>query len=111
MDRGDIYIVPLDPTKGKEQQGTRPVLVISPFAFNRVTKMPIVLPITQGGDFARTGGFAVNLQGAGTDTQGVVRCDQPRAIDMAARGGHKKESVPDFIIDEVLERFVTIFEP
>ena len=27
MERGDIYIVPLDPTQGSEQQGTRPVLV------------------------------------------------------------------------------------
>ena len=60
MERGDIYIVGLDPTKGHEQQGTRPVLVVSPGAFNRLTGMPVVLPITQGGNFARTAGFAVS---------------------------------------------------
>jgi len=36
MDRGDIYVVSLDPTAGHEQQGTRPVLIVSPLAFNRL---------------------------------------------------------------------------
>ena len=35
MERGDIYLVSLDPTLGHEQKGTRPVLVVSPGAFNR----------------------------------------------------------------------------
>jgi mRNA interferase ChpB len=111
MDRGDIFRVSLDPTKGSEQQGVRPVLVVSSGDFNRVTRTPIVLPITQGGNFARTQGFAVNLQGAGTETQGVVRCDQPRAIDFSARGAQKIESVPDFIIDEVMARLLAILDP
>ncbi len=46
MNRGDIFIVSLDPTSGHEQQGTRPVLIVSPAAFNRLTRTPIVLPIT-----------------------------------------------------------------
>ncbi|MDP1665690.1 MAG: type II toxin-antitoxin system PemK/MazF family toxin [Methylobacter sp.] len=46
MERGDIYLVSLDPTSGREQQGTRPVLVVSPVAFNRATHTPVVLPIT-----------------------------------------------------------------
>ena len=58
MERGDIYLVSLDPTSGHEQQGTRPVLVVSPTAFNRLTRTPVVLPITSGGNFARTAGFA-----------------------------------------------------
>jgi mRNA interferase ChpB len=53
MERGDIYIVPLDPATGREQQGKRPVLVISPGNFNRMTGVPIVLPITTAGSFAR----------------------------------------------------------
>src|SRR4249919_3285469 len=61
MERGDVYLVSLDPTVGHEQQGKRPVLVISPGKFNRLTRMPVVLPITTGGDFACTAGFAVSL--------------------------------------------------
>jgi mRNA-degrading endonuclease toxin of MazEF toxin-antitoxin module len=109
MDRGDIYLVSLDPTQGHEQQGRRPVLVVSPGAFNRFTKVPVVLPITSGGNFARNAGFAVSLMGAGTQTTGIVRCDQPRALDLGARGGKKLESVPALIMDEVLAKVAPIF--
>src|SRR3984957_8437470 len=110
MERGDIYLVSLDPAAGHEQQGKRPVLVISPGKFNRVTGVPVILPVTTGGNFARTAGFAVSLMGAGTKTTGVVRCDQPRALDLRARGAKKLETVPDHIIDEVVSRVGTLFE-
>lgn len=110
MKRGDIWLVGLDPTEGHEQKGRRPVLIVSPEAFNRLTKVPVVLPITSGGSFARTAGFAVSLSGAGTQTTGVVRCDQPRALDLGARGGKRLESLPDAIVEEVLARLATIFE-
>jgi len=110
MERGDIYLVSLDPTHGHEQQGRRPVLVISPGKFNRLTKVPVVLPITSGGNFARSAGFAVSLTGAGTQTTGVIRCDQPRALDLGARGGRKLETVPAGIVDEALAKVITLFE-
>ncbi len=110
MERGDIYLVSLDPTAGHEQQGRRPVLVVTPGKFNRLTGVPVVLPITTGGGFARTAGFAVPLMGAGTRTTGVVRCDQPRALDLRARGGKRLETVPEHIVDEVLSKIVPLFE-
>lgn len=109
MRRGDIYLVALDPTEGHEQQGTRPVLVVSPDEFNRVTQVPVVLPITSGGNFARTAGFAVSLSGCGIRTTGVVRCDQPRALDLRARFGRRLERVPTAIMEEVLAKLATIF--
>ncbi|MGD0292985.1 MAG: type II toxin-antitoxin system PemK/MazF family toxin [Terracidiphilus sp.] len=108
MKRGDIYMVSLDPTMGHEQQGQRPVLIVSPTAFNEATKVPVVLPITSGGEFARRIGFAVPL--SGTKTTGVVRCDQPRVLDIAARGGRKVDTLPAEILDEVLARVGTLFE-
>ena len=110
MKRGEIWLVSLDPTSGHEQKGRRPVLIVSPEPFNRVTKVPVVLPITSGGNFARMAGFAVPLTGAGIKTTGIIRCDQPRALDLAARGGRKLESVPDAIVDEVLAKLTPIFE-
>jgi mRNA-degrading endonuclease toxin of MazEF toxin-antitoxin module len=110
MRHGEIWLVGLDPTEGHEQKGRRPVLIISPDAFNRVTKVPVVLPITSGGGFARTAGFAVSLAGAVTMTTSVTRCDQPRAPDLGARSGRRLESVPDAIVDEVLAKIATILE-
>ena len=108
MKRGDIYMVDLDPTAGREQRGHRPVLVISADAFNAATKLPVILPITNGGDFARRIGFAVEL--TGLKTTGVVRCDQPRVLDLDARNGRKLESLPPDLLDDILARIVTIFE-
>jgi mRNA-degrading endonuclease toxin of MazEF toxin-antitoxin module len=110
MKRGEIWLVSLDPASGHEQKGRWPVLIVSPDPFNRVTKVPVVLPITSGGNFARTAGFAVPLTGAGTKTTGIIRCDQPRALDLATRGGRKLESIPEAIMSEVLARIAPIFE-
>ena len=110
MKRGEIWLVGLDPTLGHEQQGRRPVLIVSPEAFNRVTKVPVVVPITRGGNFARTAGFAVPLDGTGTKTTGIVRCDQPRALDLGARAGKRLETVPETVVSEVLARIAPIFE-
>jgi mRNA interferase ChpB len=106
--RGDIYMVQLNPALGHEQQGHRPVVIISPASFNTATKLPVVLPITTGGDFARRIGFAVEIQG--TKTTGFVRCDQPRVLDIAERRGRKIDALPDDILAEVMARVVTIFE-
>jgi mRNA interferase ChpB len=108
VNRGDIYMVSLDPTQGHEQQGHRRVLIISPTAFNQATKLPVVLPITSGGEFARRIGFAVPL--SGIRTTGVVRCDQPRVLDIHARAGRKVDSLPAETLDDVLARTATLFQ-
>lgn len=108
MKRGDIYLVSLDPTAGHEQSGSRPVLIVSPAEFNEATGLPVILPITHGGEFARRLGFAVPL--VGTRTTGVVRCDQPRVLDLAARNGRKVETVPPEIMEDVLAKVSTLFE-
>ena len=108
MNRGDIYLVSLDPTEGREQRGSLPVLVVSPAEFNEATRLPVICPITSGGDFARRIGFAVPITGIGTT--GVVRCDQPRVLDLAARKAHKVDTLPASIMDEVLARLAPIFE-
>lgn len=108
LNRGEIWRVTLDPTQGREQRGHRPVLIVSPAAFNAATRSPVVLPITDAGAFARKIGFAVPL--TGTKTSGVVRCDQPRVLDLTARGGRRVEVVPADILDEVLARVAPIFE-
>lgn len=108
MKRGDIYMVDLEPTHGREQRGYRPVVIVSPDIFNAATGLPVVAPITNGGDFARRIGFAVPLEG--TRTTGIVRCDQPRVLDVNARNGRRIESLPAGVMDEVLARLATIFE-
>jgi mRNA interferase ChpB len=108
VNRGDIYLVSLDPTEGREQRGSRPVVVVSATAFNVATQLPVVCPITNGGDFARRIGFAVPI--SGIKTSGVVRCDQPRVLDLATRQARKVDSLPEAVMDEVLARLRPIFQ-
>lgn len=109
MERGDIWHVDLNPAKGREQQGPRFVLILSPKEFNQLGT-PLCVPITQGGTFARYAGFAVTLMGAGTKTGGVVLCHQVRTLDLVARKGHFVERVPVAVVDEVLAKVTTLLE-
>ena len=108
MKRGDIYLVSLDPTEGREQRGSRPVVIVSPTEFNEATQLPVVCPITSGGDFARRIGFAVVL--TGIKTTGVVRCDQPRVLDLGTRNARRVDTLPESIMNEVLAKLAPIFE-
>ncbi|MBN6740300.1 type II toxin-antitoxin system ChpB family toxin [Acidithiobacillus sp. MC6.1] len=107
--RGEIWQADLNPTAGKEQQGGRPMLVMSQQDFNR-SGLTLICPITQGGNQARFAGFAVSLMGAGIRTQGVVMCNQPRTIDMVSRGGKFIELVPEFVVSEALAKLQTLLE-
>lgn len=109
MERGDIYHVDLNPIQGREQAGARFVLIVSQRAFN-LLGTPLVCPITQGGNFARHAGFAVSLSGTGTQTQGVVLCNQPRVLDLQARRARFIERVPTFITDEVLAKLQSLID-
>jgi mRNA interferase ChpB len=59
-------------------------------------------------DAPRRIGFTVAL--SGIETTGVVRCDQPRVLDIAARQGRKTDTLPPAILAEVMAKLVTIFE-
>ena len=98
--RGEIWLVDLHPVKGREQAGVRPVFVLS----RADETLVIVLPISQGITLARSQGFAVSLMGAGTQTQGVIICNQPRTIALKERNGRLIEQVPEMLVQEVLAR-------
>lgn len=107
MNRGDIYMVSLDPTMGHEQAGRRPVIIITPEPFNRLTDAPIIAPITTGGAFAIKYGFAVELDPL-MKTKGHVRCDQLRTLDLGARRATYVEAATPEVIDEILAKIATL---
>jgi mRNA-degrading endonuclease toxin of MazEF toxin-antitoxin module len=66
------------------------VLIVSPDAFNRVIKAPVVVPITRGGGSVRAADSAVTLEGAGRETTAVdirrARSISPRAAEKRGAG-------------------------
>ena len=107
--RGEIWQADLNPTVGREQQGHRPMVVVSTEAFNR-SGLVLVCPVTQGGNQARFAGFAVSLMDSGTATQGVVMSNQSRTVDLIARGGKFVEVMPDYVVSEVMAKMQAILE-
>lgn len=111
FDRGDIIMVSLAPTIGREIRGEnpRPGLVLSKTKFNALG-VCLVAPITIGGDYSREAGFAVSLIGSGTKTQGVILSNMIRSLDLVGRGAKKIEAAPDYIVEDVLARIAAILE-
>ena len=77
----DIVYVDFNPTKGHEQKGYRPAVVISTDTFNKFTKMVIVCPIT-----SNTKEFPTHhLLKETKQVTGSVLCEYIRSIDYEDR--------------------------
>ena len=103
-DRGDAVWITLDPQAGHEQAGRRPVLVLSPAAYNGRIGLALLCPITgqvKGYPFevALPDGLAVS---------GVVLADQVKSLDWGARQAAKICAVPEETVARVLSRLQTL---
>jgi len=79
--QGDIVYVDLDPTKGHEQRGTRPAIVISNNVFNEHTKMVVLCPIT-----SNTKDFPTHyILEDSKKIVGAVLCEHIRSMDYETR--------------------------
>lgn len=82
MKRGDVYLANLDPTKGSEQAGTRPVLVFQHNQLNRVTRTVVVIPFTTNLRMAHLPSCVLVPAGeGGLREDSVAICHQIRALD------------------------------
>ena len=79
--QGDIVFLDFNPTKGHEQAGFRPAVVISNNVFNDNTKMVIVCPITSNEKEFPT---HYCLEDA-IKIHGSVLCEHIRSIDYEVR--------------------------
>lgn len=80
--RGDVFLVALGPTRGKEIRKTRPCVVVSPDELNGSLSTLIVAPMTTGGHaypfripcrFQRKSGFIVLDQLRTVDADRLVQ--------------------------------------
>jgi mRNA interferase MazF len=81
--QGDILWVNLNPTQGHEQQGKRPVLVVSNDDFNELCGgMVKIASIT-----STMRPFPLHVQvPAGLPIHGMVKLEQERSVDLSYRG-------------------------
>jgi mRNA interferase MazF len=107
--RGEIWNADLDPTRGREQSGRRPVLVVSTDAFNRgPAELVVVLPVTTK-DKRIPWHVAVKTGVGGLTRDSYVMCEAIRCISRE-RLIKNLGAVPASILDEVELRMRMLLE-
>ena len=104
--QGSIVLIDFDPQAGHEQKGRRPALVISNDLFNKYSEMAILCPIT---NTDKNHPLHVRLNDK-TKTNGVVLCDQVKTMDIKIRNFKYLESIPEDILENVLDIVFSIIE-
>ena len=86
--RGEIYWIDLDLTKGSEQSGNRPALIISPDFRNRQLKTVVIAAITTAIHDPLSPVAPVLPAGAPLEKESAVLTFQVRTVDKSRLGGY-----------------------
>lgn len=83
IERGQIYFVDLNPVKGREQGGRRPVLVLSTDEINNLPLVVTVVAGTKGANVRRdySTNVRVSVEESGLPLETVFLCFQVRSLD------------------------------
>ncbi|MFT4283177.1 MAG: endoribonuclease MazF [Candidatus Woesearchaeota archaeon] len=94
--RGDIIWIDFSPTKGHEQHGRRPGVVLSPSNYNEKSGLLIVVPITN-----TQKGYSFEVDFHHEKITGVILTDQIRTIDWKARQVQKAGVVSENVLKQI----------
>ena len=103
IERGDIYLVDLNPVQGREQAGRRPALVLSVNAINRLPLVVTVVIGTKGENVARYYPTNVRVPSveSGLPMETVFLCFQLRSLDPARFPGTPAGKVSKVTLNKV----------
>lgn len=105
VDRGAVYLVELEPTRGSEIRKTRPCVVVSPDELNHHLRTVIVAPMTTAGQ-----PYPWRVPCRFRSQEGRVAVDQLRTVDRE-RLLQRLGALPDATLTEVLTRLTEFFAP
>jgi mRNA interferase MazF len=101
-----IFLVSLEPTKGSEQAGKRPVLVISRERINQMLPVVNVIPLTSRKSAARSiypNEVLLPTSVAGLQVDSIALCYQIRTLDKSRLEQDLGELVEAKLRQEILE--------
>jgi len=106
-ERGDAVWLNLDPQAGREQGGRRPVVVLSPTAYNRRVGLAIVSPITN-----QEKGYTFEVKNpGGLQVEGVILSDHIKSSDWRSREIKFICKLPESVVEEVIEKLSVLLTP
>ena len=98
--QGDIIKMDFNPTRGHEQQGRKPAVVVSNSSFNSFARgVAMVCPITN-----TDRGIPIHIKlDDRTTTLGVIMTDQVKMLDLTQRNAEFIERIPADILAEICD--------
>ena len=99
-ERGDAVWIDLNPQAGHEQSGRRPAVVLSPSAYNGLTGLLVLCPVT-----SRVKGYPFEVAiPPGLAVSGVILADQVRSVDWRARRADFVTKLPASVVEAILQK-------
>jgi len=95
-DRGDVVWVDFNPTKGHEQKGNRPAVVISRKKYNSKSGLVILCPVT-----SQTKEYPFEVLFIKNEMKGAVLVDQVRTVDWKVRKIRYINRLDEVVMGEV----------
>ena len=103
--RGDVYVIGLDPTRGREIKKTRPCVVVSPNELNAHLQTVIIAPLTSSGK-----PYPFRVPCVFQKKRGLIVLDQIRTVDRE-RLVRRLGSVGQTELEDTLALLREMFEP
>ncbi|MCM1053766.1 MAG: type II toxin-antitoxin system PemK/MazF family toxin [Ruminococcus sp.] len=104
--QGDICYIDFAPTKGHEQRGVRPAIVVSKNNYNKLTNLVVLCPITTNIKKFPTHYELLNAK----KIKGAVLCEHIRSVDFKARNLTFVEKASNEDLEEILDIINGIIE-
>lgn len=101
-----IFLASLDPTKGSEQAGRRPVLVVSREAVNQLLRVVNIVPLTSRKSMERIiypNEVLLPAGTAGLKVDSIALCYQIRTIDKTRLDQHYGELADSELQNQIAE--------
>jgi mRNA interferase MazF len=105
LERGDIVWIDFRPTKGHEQSGLRPAVVLSSGRYNSVSGMVLVCPVT-----SKHKNYFFEVPVRGLEKDSFVLADQIRSFDIKERVLKKAGRISEPELSEVLAKATVLFQ-
>jgi mRNA interferase MazF len=104
-ERGDIAWIDFSPTRGHEQSGLRPSVVISTKEYNTFSGLVLVCPMT-----SKRKNYFFEVAIEGPKVKSFVLSDQVKSLDSKERIRKITGKVSQLEINEILARASTLFK-
>jgi mRNA interferase MazF len=103
-ERGDVFWLEFQPQRGRQQQGRRPAVILSPASYNGKVGLAVLCPVT-----TQVKGYPFEvLLPEGLPARGAILSDQVKSLDWRSRQARFLCHLPETVTEQVLAKLNTL---